>query len=807
MTTPPRALCAYLVVLVSAVALLLLRGVLTHGPFLPFVVLTALFFGGLTFVGERVTFRIAGIRHNLAASAHVATIALLPPPLPLLIALTTASVTQFPGPRAWYKKVFNVAHTTLVVGLPSLAYAALAPVGLTLRPVAFLLHLPAFLVLLTSYVVLDHVLLRLFFFLAVPPPRRVTRRDVLPEESVPAMLAELGALPFGLFGAMLYQVHPAFLLLLVTPIIVLYAAFRTTARHADTLAAHAATLGRRNVQLRTVVTTGQALRVQQGATDTLRRVAAGAQALSGAAAAAAYLCDPDDPTRLERVVLEPDDALNTGSAWLALPPAGRGLDEEPDDAGRTTVVVPVEVVRDGEGVAVVGALRLMGLDRALTDDDRDVLTLLATQAATALENTLLHARALAQASEDSLTGLLNHRAFQDRIEQEVARARRGGHPLAVVMIDLDGFGAINNVHGHQAGDVTLVAVARCLREQTRQADVAARYGGDEFTLILPETALDEALDTAERIRGELARLTVAHGAQAIRITASIGVAVMPDHATTREDLIGAADNASYAAKRAGKDRVRRAEAGALPHDPLALAARLDDANLATVEALASTVDAKDAYTRGHSGRVAAYAAAIAGSLGLPAADVARIRQAGVLHDVGKIGVPDAILLKPGQLSDEEFAVIKQHPEIGERILRGLPFLAEILPAVRHHHERWDGRGYPDGLAGDAIPHDAAILAVADSLDAMTSSRTYRVALLAAEAIRRVREGAGAQYDPRVVAAFDRAVADGTLALPPLRPGELWALPPRGDGAPARGEGVRAGVLRVVGVGEGYDAVS
>jgi len=769
---PPRALRAYLVVLVSAMALLLLRGVLTHGPLLPFVVLTALLFGGLTFVGERVTFRIAGVRHNLAASAHVATIALLPPPLPLLIALTTANVTQLPGPRAWYKKVFNVTHTTLVVGLASFAYAALAPAGLTLRPASFLLHLPALLILLVSYVALDHVLLRLFFFWAAPPPRHIMRRDVLPEESVPAMLAELGALPFGLFGAVLYQVHPAFLLLLVTPIMVLYVAFRTTARHADTLAAQADALRRRNVQLRTVVTTGQALRVQQGAADTLRRVAVGAQALSGATAAAAYVCDPDDPSRLERVVLEPDDARHTGPAWLALLTAGRGVSEEPDDEGRTTVVVPVEVVRDDESVAVVGALRLMGLDRFLTDDDRDVLTLLATQAATALENTRLHERAIAQASEDGLTGLLNHRAFQDRAEQEVARARRGGHTLAVVMIDVDGFGAINNTHGHQTGDMALITVARCLRAQTRQGDVVARYGGDEFALILPETDLDEAVGLAERIREELARLTMAHRSRAIHVTASVGVAVMPEHDTTREGLIRAADSASYAAKRAGGDGVRVAEEGALSHDPVALAAQLDHANLATVEALAAMVDAKDAYTRGHSGRVAAYAMTIACALGLSEGDIARIHQAGVLHDVGKIGVPDAVLLKPTGLSTEEFAVIKEHPVIGERILRGLPFLQEILPAVRHHHERWDGRGYPDGLSGDAIPPDAAILAVADSFDAMTSSRTYRVALSVSEAIRRVREGAGAQYDPRVVAAFDRALTDGTLIVPRLHTGHL-----------------------------------
>ena len=170
----------------------------------------------------------------------------------------------------------------------------------------------------------------------------------------------------------------------------------------------------------------------------------------------------------------------------------------------------------------------------------------------------------------------------------------------------------------------------------------------------------------------------------------------------------------------------------------------------------------------------------------------------MLHDVGKIGVPDAILLKPGALDADEYAVIQEHPAIGERILQGLPFLQEILPAVRHHHERWDGRGYPDGLAGDAIPPDAAILAVADGFDAMTSSRTYRPALPVSEAIRRVRESAGAQYDPRVVAAFDRALTTGALVVPVAGGGELRALPPRVDVTPTHATGARSGVLRIVG---------
>jgi HD-GYP domain-containing protein (c-di-GMP phosphodiesterase class II) len=189
------------------------------------------------------------------------------------------------------------------------------------------------------------------------------------------------------------------------------------------------------------------------------------------------------------------------------------------------------------------------------------------------------------------------------------------------------------------------------------------------------------------------------------------------------------------------------------------------ANLATVTALAAAVDAKDAYTQGHSDRVARYAVALGRTMGLDAPDLERLELAGLLHDVGKIGVPDGILTKGERLTDAEFAIIKEHPVTGERLLAGLTYLPkDILPAVRHHHERWDGRGYPDGLAGAALPLDAAILGAADAFDAMTSTRTYRKALLHREAARRIREGSGTQFAPHVVLAFERALTAGDLHL-------------------------------------------
>jgi diguanylate cyclase (GGDEF)-like protein len=332
------------------------------------------------------------------------------------------------------------------------------------------------------------------------------------------------------------------------------------------------------------------------------------------------------------------------------------------------------------------------------------------------------------------------------------------------MVDLDDFRTINNTYGHQAGDTALTAVAAALRQTMRASDVLARYGGDEFAVILPETTLDEALQVATRVHATITALTPVERGACIRVGASIGVAALPLHARTPEGLLHAADQAAYAAKGAGKGRVARPEEAVLTldRDPAILVKQLAHANLATIEALAAAVDAKDPGTHGHSQRVSAYAAAIAQALQLPTSAIARIRLAGLVHDVGKISIPEAILTKAGPLTPEEGALVRQHPEIGEQLLAAVPFLREILPAVRHHHERWDGRGYPDGLVGAAIPRDAAILAVADAFDVLTSSRTYRPALPLHEAHRRLREESGTRFDPRIVTAVEQALADGTL---------------------------------------------
>ena len=286
--------------------------------------------------------------------------------------------------------------------------------------------------------------------------------------------------------------------------------------------------------------------------------------------------------------------------------------------------------------------------------------------------------------------------------------------------------------------------------------ILARYGGEEFVALLPQQNLDGAEACAERVRVGLrdcGGLGVEDGSA---LTFSAGCAELGPHLRQGEGLTLAAELAVSRAKQLGRDRVCRfdsvpgAEQDADPHQ---LHRVLKDGSLATIQALAAAVDAKDSYTQGHSRRVAEYATALAHYMGAGEAEQDLLYTTGTLHDVGKIGVPDAILKKPGRLNDEERQIMETHPILGEVIVRKAPQLADTLPGVRHHHERWDGRGYPDGLAGTAIPRMARFLAVADTYDAMTSDRPYRKGMPQETALNEIYRGAGTQFDPDMAPAF------------------------------------------------------
>ncbi len=368
---------------------------------------------------------------------------------------------------------------------------------------------------------------------------------------------------------------------------------------------------------------------------------------------------------------------------------------------------------------------------------------------------LLIARLYDAARTDPLTKLSNRRGFRELLDLELERARRSGITLGVLVGDLDRFKDVNDRSGHQVGDLTLQRVAQLLREGKRQIDTAARVGGEEFALILPDTDHEGAFVLAERMRCAL-RDEFAH--DPIALTISFGLAIYPDHGETAASLLRCADEALYAAKDSGRNRTVRHS-----HALRELAHGGEDGRdiegerfVVVVLDLAEAVDLRFSGSARHSETVGRYAEMMARELALSEQRVSRVRLAGILHDIGKVGVPNSILRKPGALSDAELDVIKRHPELGAQIIEH-PSLSDVREWVAAHHERPDGLGYPLGLSGEALPLEARIVAVADAYEAMTSDRPYRDSIGYDAALAELRRCAGSQFDPLVVEALIAAL--------------------------------------------------
>ena len=352
-----------------------------------------------------------------------------------------------------------------------------------------------------------------------------------------------------------------------------------------------------------------------------------------------------------------------------------------------------------------------------------------------------------RADRDPLTNLLNHRAFQKRLEAEAARAQREKQTLAVIMLDLDNFKFFNDVYGHAVGDEVLRLVAQRLEQVCRAYDTVARFGGDEFALLLPGVGHTLVAEVEARLRAEMNGLAYRPDLQErdIPITVSVGAALFPNEGQDWQEALQRADARLLRSKTGGEaeteaDRVRRYMRSSLE-------------GYSMLDALVTAVDNKDRYTRRHSEDVREYSLLIARELEMDAAALETIGVAALLHDVGKIGVPDAILRKPGRLTEAEFEAVKQHTLMGAALVSTVAGLESTLDAVRHHHEHWDGSGYPSGLKGQECPLIARLMAVADAFSAMTTDRPYRKALDYAQALAILEAGAGKQWDPECVEVF------------------------------------------------------
>jgi diguanylate cyclase (GGDEF)-like protein len=406
----------------------------------------------------------------------------------------------------------------------------------------------------------------------------------------------------------------------------------------------------------------------------------------------------------------------------------------------------------------------------------------------------LHARIEGLALKDPLTGVLNHRGLHDALHEALEGARDRKEKVAVVVLDIDHFEKLNDADGHAAGDEALRIAARVLQGELRPGDICGRIGGDEFLLALVDSDAWGAERVVERIRSAAAGAParVGHGG----LSFSAGIAEFPRDARDQVGLMRLADGALYRAKRSGRNRC--VVYSSFVDAPLSLqeeAERARTAGLAnTVYALARAVDLKDGYTHQHSARVAQYAAVLARELGMSEEEIDQIRTAGILHDVGKVGVADAVLLKPARLTDDEFLEMQRHSTLGRDIVAGAG-MPEISEWVLYLHERWDGRGYPERLEGDDIPLASRVLGVADAFEAMTSSRLYRRGMPVEKALTELEKSAGQQFDPTVAQRMIELIRSGAIPL-----GEIGVLdvthygsaassesaaPPEEDGEPVR----------------------
>jgi diguanylate cyclase (GGDEF)-like protein len=436
------------------------------------------------------------------------------------------------------------------------------------------------------------------------------------------------------------------------------------------------------------------------------------------------------------------------------------IDAHPEDSPvkrlgyESSIVAPVHVAGRIWGVLAVTAR----LGTRLTVADEVRLMAFGDLLATAIGSIVDRAQLAAQASSDPLTGLANHRTLQQRLVDQVAAAVRDRRPLSVVVLDIDHFKQINDTGGHESGDEILQLVARCLSEVARGRDTLARGGGDEFTWILPDTTGDEALAATESAR----RLIAARVPDRARVTVSAGICDTGCTSVPAE-LIHLADGALYWSKAHGRDQCRI-------YDPAVVnelsaeerAERLERSQaLLGLRSLANAIDAKDPATREHSERVAAIAGKLARKAGWSAERIRQLSEAALVHDVGKIGVPDVILRKTSPLTPAERQLIQGHAELAARIVEGV-LSPEQVEWIRTHHERPDGEGYPGGLRGAEIPEGAGLLAIADAWDVMTVSRPYSLQKSCEQSLEECLGLAGGQFTETAVSALVALYESGEL---------------------------------------------
>lgn len=440
-----------------------------------------------------------------------------------------------------------------------------------------------------------------------------------------------------------------------------------------------------------------------------------------------------------------------------------------------SLIIPLEFKGHVKGVFIIG-------DNAYKDNCR-IYEFIAEYVALFIENKDLSEQVSQGLGTDTLTGLCNHRTFQEKLSQELTKSQKTGNPLTIVLFDINNISSINKELGHSKGDEIIKLVANKISQNMRSNDVAGRYGGDELAIIMPETDINEAKYLAEYLTYLLSCCLVDDVGP---IKVSVGLASYPHCASEQDKLLILAEQAMYISRSKGyqngmttivssedfdfwDDMALNSFASVLAKRHASIGINFEEELvnkflnediinqnhlIDVVTSLATAIDAKDEYTKDHSTSVSRYSEALAKALNLPEKEVERIKLGALLHDVGKIGVPENILRKPSQLDDDEWNIMKQHPTIGaEKVLLPNKALHDLIPIIKYHHEHIDGTGYPEKLKGDEIPYSTRIVSIADAFHALVSDRPYRKGLGVEKACGILKLGAGIQWDKDMVRVF------------------------------------------------------
>ncbi|MTK12520.1 MAG: diguanylate cyclase, partial [Clostridiaceae bacterium] len=363
------------------------------------------------------------------------------------------------------------------------------------------------------------------------------------------------------------------------------------------------------------------------------------------------------------------------------------------------------------------------------------------------------------ANIDGLTEIYNHRFFHDALKEIIVQAEQSKLPVSLIIADIDYFKHYNDIYGHQKGDEVLKKIGYILKNNVRESDIVARYGGEEFSIILPDTDENDALVVAERIRAavEMWKFEGEEDQPKGKITISVGVSTFPIKAKNEMELVNSADDALYRAKFFNKNRV---ETYYSVIEELKEDIEAEHIDLITsIKTLISVINAKDRYTYGHTERVVMFAKLLGNRLELTDEEKKTLKYGAYLHDIGKINISKEILNKKMTLNKDEWEILKQHPANGVELIESVESLKDVVPLILHHHERYDGTGYPMQLKEKSIPYLARVLTVVDSFDAMTSNRPYGIRKTYEDAILELKRCSRSQFDPDVAEAFIKVVED------------------------------------------------